>query len=126
MDLLHKKKEGSYSFKIKYYNIKKIKMENQNPVHVFATWKVKEGQIENILHLLKAVHNESIKEEGNLFYKVHQSNSDVNTIVLFEGYSNEAAVEEHRNSIHFKDLVLGKIVPLLENREIVLATDLNF
>ena len=101
-------------------------MENQNPVHVFATWKVKEGQIENVLHLLKAVHNESIKEEGNLFYKVHQSNSDVNIIVLFEGYSNEAAVAEHRNSAHFQDLVLGKIVPLLDSREIVLATVLDF
>lgn len=101
-------------------------MQNQNPVHVFATWKVKEDQIENVLHLLKAVHDESIKEEGNLFYKVHQSNSDINTIVLFEGYSNEAAVAEHRNSVHFKDLVLGKIVPLLDNREIILTTALDF
>lgn len=101
-------------------------MENQNPVHVFATWKVKEGQIENVLHLLKAVHDESIKEEGNLFYKIHQSNSDKNTLVLFEGYTNEGAVAEHRNSAHFQDLVLGKIVPLLDNREIVLATDLDF
>ena len=101
-------------------------MENRNPVHVFATWKVKEGQVENVLHLLKAVHDESIKEEGNLFYNFHQSNSDVNTIVLFEGYSNEAAVAEHRNSVHFKDLVLGKIVPLLDNREIILTTALDF
>lgn len=101
-------------------------MENQNPVHVFATWKVKENQIENVLHLLKAVHDESIKEEGNLFYKIHQSNSDKNTLVLFEGYSNEEAVTKHRSSVHFQDLVLGKIVPLLDNRKIVLATDLNF
>ena len=101
-------------------------MENQNPVHVFATWKVKEGQIENVLQLLKTVHNESIKEEGNLFYKIHQSNSDLNTVILFEGYSNEAAVAEHRNSPYFQDLVLGKIVPLLENREIVLATPLEY
>ncbi|MBF4465038.1 putative quinol monooxygenase [Flavobacterium sp. LC2016-12] len=101
-------------------------MENQNPIHVFATWKVKEGQIENVLQLLKTVHQESIKEEGNLFYKIHQSNSDLNTIILFEGYSNEAAVAEHRNSSYFQDLVLGKIVPLLDNREIVLATPLEY
>lgn len=101
-------------------------MENKNPVHVFATWKVKEGQIENVLNLLKTVHNESIKEEGNLFYKVHQSNSDTNTILLFEGYTNEAAVAEHRNSAYFHDLVLGQIVPLLENREIVLATPVTY
>ena len=101
-------------------------MENQNPVHVFAIWKVKEGQIENVLQLLKTVHNESIKEEGNLFYKIHQSKSDQNTVILFEGYSSEVAVAEHRNSPYFQDLVLGKIVPLLENREIVLATPLEY
>lgn len=101
-------------------------MENQNPVHVFATWKVKEGQIENVLQLLKTVQEESIKEDGNLFYKIHQSNSDANTIVLFEGYSSEAAVAEHRNSPHFQNLVLGKIVPLLDNREIVLTTPVSY
>ncbi|OXA79065.1 Quinol monooxygenase YgiN [Flavobacterium aquidurense] len=101
-------------------------MENQNPVHVFATWKVKEGQIENVLHLLKTVHKESIKEDGNLFYKIHQSNSDRNTIVLFEGYKDESSIAEHRNSKHFQDLVLGKIVPLLENREIVLTTPIEY
>lgn len=97
-------------------------MENQNPIHVFATWKVKEGQIENVLNVLKTVQIESVKEDGNLFYKIHQSNSDVNTIVLFEGYTNEAAITEHRNSAHFQELVLGKIVPLLDNREIVVTT----
>lgn len=101
-------------------------MEDQNPVHVFATWKVKEGQIENVLQLLKTVHAESIKEKGNLFYTIHQSNSDANTIVLFEGYVDEAAVLEHRNSAHFQDLVLGKIVSLLDVREILLATPLKY
>ena len=100
-------------------------MKNQNPVHVFATWKVKEGKIENVLHLLKTVQDESIKEEGNLFYKIHQSISDLNTIILFEGYTNEAAVAAHRNSPHFQNLVLGKIVSLLDNREIVLTNPLN-
>ena len=101
-------------------------MENQNPVHVFATWKVKEGQVENVLNLLKTLHDESVKEAGNLFYQIHQSTSDFNTIVLFEGYTSEEAVTEHRNSAYFQDLVLGKIVPLLENREIILATPLKY
>ncbi|MDR7127967.1 quinol monooxygenase YgiN [Algoriphagus sp. 4150] len=97
-------------------------MENQDQVYVFATWKVKQGEIDKVLDLLKTVREESIKEDGNLFYKVHQSNLDANTLVLYEGYINEAAIEEHRNSSHFQELVLGKIVPLLENREIVLTT----
>ena len=44
-------------------------MENQNPVYVFATWKVKEGEMGSVLDLLKTVHAESIKEKGNLFIK---------------------------------------------------------
>jgi len=101
-------------------------MENQNPVHVFATWKVKEGQIENVLNLLKTVHDESVQEKGNLFYTIHQSNSDLNTILLFEGYTSEAAVTTHRNLSYFQEIVLGQIVPLLESRDIVLATPLDY
>ena len=101
-------------------------MENEIPVHVFATWKVKEGQIENVLNLLKEVHDESVKEKGNLFYTIHQNNSDLNNILLFEGYRNEDAVTSHRNSTYFQEVVLGQIVPLLENREIVLATPLDY
>lgn len=100
-------------------------MENQNVVHVFATWKVKEAQLDKVLDLLKTVRDESVKEEGNLFYTIHQSNSEPNTLVLFEGYTSEHAVLEHRNSAHFKEIVLEQILGLLENREIVLTTPLT-
>jgi len=100
-------------------------MENQKPIHVFATWKVKEGQIDTVLNLLKMVHKETIKEEGNLFYKIYQSSTDVNTVVLFEGYTNDAAISQHRESIHYQDIVVQKIVPLLENREVVVTTPLE-
>lgn len=100
-------------------------MKNQDPVHVFATWKVNEGQIDKVLKLLKTVRDESVKENGNLFYKIHQSNLDPNTLILFEAYTSEAALTEHRDSSHFQEVVLGEIVPLLEKREFVLTTSLE-
>lgn len=100
-------------------------MNNTKPIHVFATWTIKEGHIESVLEILKTVRDESVKEKGNLFYTVHQSNADANIIVLFEGYTDEAAIGEHRNSAHYKDLVIGKIIPLLEKREVVLTTPLE-
>jgi len=100
-------------------------MEHQNPVHVFAKWTVKEGQLEKVLGLLKTLQAESTSEEGNLFYKIHQSNADANTLILFEGYANEAAVIVHRNSSHYQDFVSGKILPLLENREVFITTPLK-
>lgn len=101
-------------------------MENQKPILVFATWKVKEGELDTVLNLLKTVHNETIKEEGNMFYKIHQSTADVNALVLFEGYTNEAAVAKHRDSIHYQCIVVKEIMPLLENREVVVTTSLEY
>ena len=43
-------------------------------------------------------------------------------LILFEGYINEEAVEAHCNTSHFQDVLLGKFVPLLASREIVLTT----
>ena len=97
---------------------------SKKPVYTFATWRVKEGQLSAVLNLLTDLTAKSTAEEGNLVYEIHQSNSDANTLILFEGYKDESALQEHRNTEHFQTLVIEKIVPLLEYREIVIATQL--
>jgi quinol monooxygenase YgiN len=97
---------------------------NQKSIYVFAKWRVKAGQLDTVLNLIADVTRESVKEEGNLLYQAHQSNADANIILLYEGYKNEQAVDAHRNSDHFQKLVVGKIVPLLEEREVILTTAL--
>ncbi|BAV07240.1 Quinol monooxygenase YgiN [Filimonas lacunae] len=96
------------------------------PVYTFAKWQVKEGQLDTVLGLLAEVGQKSAAEKGNLFYKVHQSNTDANTLVLFEGYVDEEAVQEHRNAPYFQNIVVGQIVPLLESREVILASEVLF
>lgn len=98
---------------------------DQKAVYTFAKWKVKEGQLDLVLNLLAEVAKKSGEEKGNLFYKVHQSNTDANTLILFEGYTDATAVEAHRNSDHFQKLVLGQIVPSLQDREVILASQLD-
>lgn len=98
---------------------------SNKPIHLFAKWQVKAGHLDTVLSLLTEVAQKSREEEGNLFYRVHQSNSDTNTLMLFEGYKDETALAAHRNSEHFQALVIGKIVSMLENREVVLATELH-
>lgn len=92
------------------------------PIHVFARWKVKEGNIETVLELLKVVRSMTLQEKGNLFYKIHQSQADANTLILFEGYEDETAQKTHMNTEHFKMVVVEQIVPLLEQREVTLTT----
>lgn len=98
---------------------------SQIPVYTFAKWQVAAGQLDTVLKLLAEVAKKSIEEEGNLFYKVHQSNSDANTLILFEGYKDQAAVEQHRNSSYFQQLVIGQIIPNLVNREVILASQID-
>ncbi|ASK29463.1 antibiotic biosynthesis monooxygenase [Chryseobacterium sp. T16E-39] len=93
---------------------------SQKEVYVYAKWKVKEGNLPTVLNIMKEVAQKSSQEEGNLFYKLHQSQPDENLLILFEGYINEDAVEIHRNSEYFKKLVLEQIVPLLDSREVIL------
>ncbi|MBO9567168.1 MAG: antibiotic biosynthesis monooxygenase [Niastella sp.] len=95
------------------------------PIHVFARWKVKEGNMPVVVELLKVVHTRTRQEKGNLFYKIHQSQADANTLILFEGYENEAAQKAHVNAEHFIKVVVEQIVPLLEEREVTLATPID-
>ena len=98
---------------------------SQQPVYVFAKWQVKEGRLNNVLELIATVAWQSRAEEGNLFYHIHQSKSDTNVLVLSEAYADEAALDIHRNSDHFKNIVIGKIVPELENREVIVTSQLS-
>lgn len=93
---------------------------SEQAIYVYAQWQVKEGKLNAVLEIMKEAAQKSSEEAGNLFYKIHQSKTDENTLILFEGYENETAVEFHRNSEHYQSLVVKQIIPLLENREVIL------
>ena len=107
-----------------YNSIKFITMST-TPIHVFARWKVTEGNMQTVLKLLSELRSATTMENGNLFYTVHQSKADANTLLLFEGYTDEAAQKEHANSGHFKKLAIEQIIPLLQEREVMLAVPLE-
>ena len=72
--------------------------------------------------ILKELKAKSIQEKGNLFYQVHQDNSDPNTLILFEGYSDDSALTLHRNAGYYKKAVVENIRTLLTDREVILTT----
>lgn len=99
---------------------------NSKTIITFAKWQVKQGNLETVVSLLKEAVAKNSAEEGNLKYEVYQGNDNENILMLFEEYKNQEALEFHRNSAHFQDVVVGKIVPLLENREVLISSLLNF
>ena len=95
---------------------------SSTPIHAFAKWKIRSGQLENVLLILKELRAKSIQERGNLFYQVHQDNSDPNTLILFEGYSDDSALTLHRNAGYYIQAVVEDLRPLLADREVILTT----
>ena len=100
-------------------------MENQTqPIFIFAKWQVKNGNLQTVLDLLPSLIEKSSSEEGNIFYKIYQDNSDSNTLILNESYKDMASIEAHKNSDHYQEIAVKEIIPLLENREVTLASEL--
>lgn len=99
---------------------------SQQPIYTFATWQVQPGHLERVLVMLTEVAEKSRQEAGNLGYRIHQSHSDAHTLVLAEAYRDMAAVEAHRASAYFQELVINQIIPLLESREVVLTSEVLF
>ena len=97
---------------------------NSTTIFVFAKWQVSENQLPNVLEFLNEVAVKSRAEQGNLFYNIHQSQTEPNTLILAEAYNDESALNEHRNSEYFQNIVVGKIVPLLANREVYLTNQI--
>jgi quinol monooxygenase YgiN len=93
-------------------------------VYVSATWIAREGKENEVSALLPTIASASEREAGCVSYKAVRAVDDPRRFVLFETYADEAALDEHRHSEHFQDLVLGRVVPLLERREVAVCTDL--
>lgn len=101
-------------------------MENQTQaIFIFAKWQVKNGNLQTVLDLLPSLIEKSTSEEGNIFYKIYQDNSDSNTLILNESYKDMASIEAHKNSGHYQEIAVKQIIPLLENRDVALASELN-
>jgi quinol monooxygenase YgiN len=85
---------------------------------IVARWRPRDGQIEKIEAILRALTKEIRREPGNLQFIVNRSHDDPNEFLLYEQYVSEQAFLDHRQTPHFKTLVLEQAVPLLERREI--------
>lgn len=56
-------------------------------------------------------------EPGCVLYHASRGKDDPNLILLYEQYVDEAAIDAHRNTPHFKEIIEETIIPLLEKRE---------
>jgi quinol monooxygenase YgiN len=87
-------------------------------VKILARYKVSPGNSKKVQLLLKQLKEASRQEPGNDKYDVYFNFDDENLIIIDEIYKDQAALDAHRASPHFRDIALGQIVPLLADRTV--------
>jgi (4S)-4-hydroxy-5-phosphonooxypentane-2,3-dione isomerase len=83
---------------------------------VIATWRARDGETDACREILRLMTPLTRAEPGCRTYVVHQSLEDAREFVIYEQYDDEAALQAHRESEHFKTHVLGDAVHRLEER----------
>jgi quinol monooxygenase YgiN len=84
-------------------------------VALIARYHVKPGHADAVVAALRRMRPEvAAHEPGCRQYIAHR---DGDLVVLYEQYVDMAALEAHRETPHFKEIIEGTIAPLLDRRE---------
>lgn len=85
---------------------------------LIARYYVKPGNSQAVREALtKMSARVKADEPACLVYNANIDPQNENLYCLYEIYTNEAALAAHRETPHFKEVIEGIIVPLLEKRE---------
>jgi quinol monooxygenase YgiN len=87
-------------------------------LQVIAHHTMKKGEADHVLPLVSKLIEAARTEPGNVAFDAYRKIDDPCTYVLLERYASPEAFVDHRESAHFKDLVLDQIVPRLERRTV--------
>lgn len=68
--------------------------------------------------ILALLATESRREPGCLAYIPHQVQEDPDTILIYEQYRDQQALEAHRESEHFKKYAIGGIFQKMKDRQL--------
>ena len=82
-----------------------------------AWYRARAGASEAVIAAMREAVARAAEEPGCLAYRFHQSVDDPNAFLVYEAYVDEAAMEAHLETAHFREIVQGRVNPLLESRE---------
>lgn len=82
-----------------------------------ARYAVRDGQGDAVEAALREMAPLVRSEPGCRQYQVIRSTDHPERFLLVEHYDDEAALAFHRATPHFKAIIEGRVVPLLEQRE---------
>lgn len=88
------------------------------PSTLIARYHVRPGNAGLVEQTLRTMAERVAADEpGCLDYQANVDPDNENLFCLYEVYTDDEALAAHRETPHFKELIEGVIVPVLDNRE---------
>lgn len=78
---------------------------------------IQAGREDDVADMFRKLQAETRREPGCITYIVQRSRENPRRYLVYEQYTNEAALEEHRNSPHFKQYGTDGIFRVVEHRQ---------
>ncbi|MDH0867377.1 putative quinol monooxygenase [Mitsuaria sp. GD03876] len=98
-------------------------MSAAGPIVVVARWRMAPEVVADVLALVTQLREQSLAESGCQGYDAFQSVGVPGELLLLERYADRAAIEAHRASAHYQELVVKRILPLLAERQVQLLRE---
>lgn len=80
-----------------------------------VTWMAKAGREGDVAALFSKLSEEARKEPGCLMFQAHRHKTESRRFFIYEQYKDDAALEAHRSTPHFLQLV-KKDLPKIGDR----------
>ncbi|MFT4082243.1 MAG: antibiotic biosynthesis monooxygenase family protein [Nocardioides sp.] len=83
---------------------------------VVVHYRARAGLEDEVANALRAMTPLSNAEPGCLLYRVYRSPDEPAEFTIVEEYADPAAAQAHRDSPHFAEHLLGRVLPALDDR----------
>jgi quinol monooxygenase YgiN len=81
-----------------------------------ATWVARPGSEDLVREALAELAPKARAEQGNLAFWVSMDPDQPSTFRLYEIYADHEALDQHTESDHFQSIVVGRVLPELDER----------
>lgn len=78
---------------------------------------IKAGHEEEVIGPFRKLQTETLREPGCISYVVQRSRENPRRFLIYEQYKDQAALDAHRASNHFKEYGTNGFYPLVEERQ---------
>jgi (4S)-4-hydroxy-5-phosphonooxypentane-2,3-dione isomerase len=91
-------------------------MKENEMICVAVTYVIQPEHEDEAIELFHKLTEQTRTESGNLFYQVHRSSTKPRQFFIYEQYTDQAALDDHRAASYFTQYVTNGLFTILESR----------